>query len=64
MRKGLFNFIVIAKGAHYFVYTLARITDDDVIRKDGCGRGYGRMKVNVNKGGARVFSRDGGARVD
>ena len=38
VRKGLFNFIIIAKGAHYFVYTLVRITDDDVIRKDGGGR--------------------------
>ena len=38
MRKGLFNFIIIAKGAHYFVYPLVRITDNDVIRKDGGGQ--------------------------
>ena len=50
IRKGLFNFIIIVKGAHYFVYTLVRITDDDVIRKDGRGRGDER--VDVNKGGA------------
>ena len=39
MRKGLFNFIIAAKGAHYFVHALVKITDDDVIRKDGGRRG-------------------------
>ena len=35
MRKGLFNFIIAAKGACYFRYASVKITDDDVIRKDG-----------------------------
>ena len=63
MRKYLFNFIIIAKGAHYFVYTFVRITDDDVIRKDG-GRQEDVRWVDVNKGGAHVGSRNGVVRVD
>ena len=35
MRKGLFNFIIATKGACYFIYVSVKVTDDDVIRKDG-----------------------------
>ena len=59
MRKGLFNFIIIAKGAYYFANTLVRITDDDVIRKDGGGWRDGRRRVDVNKGSARALSASG-----
>ena len=52
MRKGLFNFIMAAKGACYFRYVSVKITDDDVIRKDGwwremrweCARGQKRCR--------------------
>ena len=64
MRKGLFNFIIIAKGAHYFVYTLVRISNDDFIRKDGGGWGNERRGVDVNKGGACGGSRDSVVWVD
>ena len=43
MRKGLFNFIIAAKCARYFRYVSVKITDDDVIRKDG-GRREMRWK--------------------
>ena len=33
----LHNFITAAKGVHYFVYASVKITNDDVIRKDGGG---------------------------
>ena len=53
MRKGLFNFIKIAKGAHDFVYMSVRITND-VIRKGGGGQGDESKRVGENSGGARV----------
>ena len=55
---------MIVKGAHYFVYTLVRITDNDVIRKDGGRRGDGRKRVDVSKGGACVWRRGGVVRSD
>ena len=64
MRKGLFNFITIAKGAHYFACMLVRITNDDFIRKDGGGWGDERRRMDVNTRGARVGSRDGLVQVD
>ena len=39
MRKGLFNFITVAKSMHYFVYESVEVIDDDIIRKDGGRRG-------------------------
>ena len=35
MQKGLFNFIIAVKGAHDIAYASVKITDNDVIRKDG-----------------------------
>ena len=35
MRKGLFIFIIAEKVACYCKHVLVKITDDDVIRKDG-----------------------------
>ena len=37
MGKGLFNFIIAAKGVHYFVYASVKITDDVIKKMAGGG---------------------------
>ena len=49
MRKSLFNVIIATKGACYFIYASVKITDDDVIRKDG-GRREMRWEDGDEKG--------------
>ena len=49
---------------HIILSMFVRITDDDVIRKDGGGQEDVRRRVDVNRGGARVGSIDGVVRAD
>ena len=57
MRKGLFNFIIAAKSACYFIYASVKITDDDIIRKDG-GRRDMRWEDGDEMGSVHVCRRD------
>ena len=57
MRKGLFNFIIAAKGACYFIYASVKITNDDVLRKDG-GRREMRWEEGDEMGSVHVCRGD------